>query len=117
MAHIHNTLNTRFIYLLFTISSCFHKNRHLHFDISRSTMHIIYNQILLWVGLIFSPLLPIVVTIKLFITFYVKELILLKCCKPSTKTWRATRTVTWFLMITFIGLLLVIGLLGYILSA
>nr|CAI5856321.1 unnamed protein product [Callosobruchus analis] len=91
------------------------KQDHPHFDISRHTMQIIYNQTLFWVGFVFSPLLSIVITIKMFCLWYTRQFVL-KLCKPSSETWRAAQTQTWFQMMTFLGLLLVGGLLGYMLS-
>jgi hypothetical protein len=43
------------------------------FDIARNTLNIIYNQTLFFVGLYFSPLLALIVILKMFITFYVKK--------------------------------------------
>jgi len=43
------------------------------FDIARSTLNIIYNQTLFFVGFYFSPLLALVITLKMFITFYIRK--------------------------------------------
>ena len=43
------------------------------FDISNSAVLIIFAQTVTWIGHYFSPLLPIVFAIVLFITFYVKK--------------------------------------------
>ncbi|KAJ8963031.1 hypothetical protein NQ314_005603 [Rhamnusium bicolor] len=89
---------------------------HLHFDIAHYSMQIIYNQTLFWVGFFFSPFLAILVVIKLLLIWYVRKLVVLKFCKPSSKSWRAAQTTAWFLMMAFLSLLLVMGLLGYIMT-
>lgn len=92
------------------------KNAHLEFDIAWNTMQIIYNQTLFWVGLVFSPLLPAVVVVKLLLTWYIRYSTVIYLCKPSAKTWRAAQTSTWFLVMTFLSLLCIGGLVGYIIS-
>lgn len=88
----------------------------LEFDIAWNTMQIIYNQTLFWVGLVFVPLLPVVIVIKLFLIWYIRQFGVLCLCKPSSKTWRAAQTTTWFLVMTFLSFLLVGGFLGYVIS-
>lgn len=92
----------------------FTKNTSLEFDIAWNTMQIIYNQTLFWVGLVFSPLLPVAVVLKLFLAWYVRLGIALFLCKPSSKTWRAAQTSTWFLVMTFLSLIFIGGLIAYI---
>ena len=43
------------------------------FDISNSAVLIIFAQTVTWIGHYFSPLLPVVFAIVLFLTFYVKK--------------------------------------------
>jgi hypothetical protein len=43
------------------------------FDIARNTLNIIYNQTLFLVGFYFSPLLALIVTLKMFLTFYIRK--------------------------------------------
>lgn len=80
-------------------------------------MQIIYNQTLFWVGFFFSPFLAVIVLFKLLVMWYVRTIIVLKFCRPSSKTWRAAQTTTWFLMMSFLSLLLVLALLGYIITS
>lgn len=42
------------------------------FDISRGSLGLIYNQILLSVGLFFSPFLAVIVIVKMILIFYIK---------------------------------------------
>jgi len=43
------------------------------FDIARGTLNIIYNQTLFIVGFYFSPLLALVIVLKMFVTFYIRK--------------------------------------------
>ncbi|XP_067935144.1 transmembrane channel-like protein 7 isoform X2 [Watersipora subatra] len=78
------------------------------FDIARNTMAIIYNQFLLWLGIYYSPLLTVVVVIKLWITFYFKRVTVMNSCIPTTKPWRAAKMHTVFLGLLFIGFIVCI---------
>jgi len=66
--------------------------------------------------LVVSPLLPVVVVIKLFFTWYIRQCVVLYLCKPSVRSWRAAQTSTWFLVMAFLSLLCIGGVLGYIVS-
>lgn len=86
------------------------------FDIARSTLNIIYNETLFIVGFYFSPLLALVVVLKMFVTFYIRKLGLLHSCRPSTRPWRAAQTQTFFLVLSFVASLMALILLGYIIT-
>ncbi|KAF2879289.1 hypothetical protein ILUMI_26881 [Ignelater luminosus] len=85
-----------------------------NFDIAKYTLNLMYNQTLFWVGLYFSPLLSVVVVLKLFCTWYIRRTCVLHFCQPSSKSWRAAQTQTWFLILSFISLVLVLIAHGYI---
>lgn len=78
----------------------------LEFDISRNTLHLIYNQTLLWAGLFFCPLIPLIVLLKMTIMFYIQKLIVLKCLRPDDRPWRAAQTETVFFALTLVSLIL-----------
>ncbi|XP_050297995.1 transmembrane channel-like protein 3 isoform X2 [Anthonomus grandis grandis] len=103
--------------LLYFIYKLLKTTSSLEFDIAWNTMQIIYNQTLFWMGLMFSPILPIVMVIKLFLTWYIRLFIALFLCRPSAKTWRAAQTSTWFLVMTFLSFTVITGVLGYIISS
>jgi len=86
------------------------------FDIARGTLNIIYNQTLFIVGFYFSPLLALVVVLKMFITFYIRKHGLLHSCQPSIRPWRAAQTQTLFLVLSFVASLMALILLGYIVT-
>ncbi|NXD30286.1 TMC7 protein, partial [Spelaeornis formosus] len=85
---------------------------HKEFEISDNVLEIIYGQTICWIGTFFSPLLPAIATIKYFIIFYVKKIVLIHTCKPATRPIRASSSNFFFLVVLLIGLLLAFIPLG-----
>lgn len=85
-----------------------------NFDISQNSLGLIFNQTLLWIGLLFSPLLALVLVIKMALTFYVKKTTIIYLCRSPKHMWRSAQTQTLYLVFTFLSLLGVILTLGYI---
>ncbi|KAM9305535.1 transmembrane channel-like protein 5 [Gastrophryne carolinensis] len=83
------------------------------FDIARNVLDLIYAQTLAWIGIFFSPLLPIIQMIKIFIIFYVKRVSLMMNCTPPRRAWRASHMTTIFIFLlffpSFIGVLCMIA--------
>ncbi|KAI8429291.1 hypothetical protein MSG28_007792 [Choristoneura fumiferana] len=59
------------------------------FNIAYNSLTIIYNQAVLWFGMLFSPLLAVAVALKFLLLFYVKRECALRACQPARKIWRA----------------------------
>ncbi|NWX26936.1 TMC7 protein, partial [Notiomystis cincta] len=76
------------------------------FVISDNVLEIIYGQTICWIGTFFSPLLPAIATIKYFIIFYIKKIVLIHTCKPAARPIRASSSNFFFLLVLLIGLLL-----------
>ena len=97
------------------------------FDIAAKTMHLLHAQAVAWMGLYFCPLIPSLLCLIYFVTFYLEKVcrkkseqmyvrstistIILQLnlkmnCRYSTKAWRAsqTQTVLYILcLILFLG--------------
>ncbi|XP_033373795.1 transmembrane channel-like protein 7 isoform X2 [Parus major] len=82
------------------------------FEISDNVLEIIYGQTICWIGTFFSPFLPAIATIKYFIIFYVKKIVLIHTCKPAARPVRASSYNFFFLVVLLIGLLLAFIPLG-----
>ncbi|XP_035258703.1 transmembrane channel-like protein 5 isoform X1 [Anguilla anguilla] len=72
------------------------------FDIARNVLNLIYAQTLAWIGIYFSPLLPVLQMIKLFIMFYLKKVSLYQNCQPPRRYGRAAQMQTIFIALLFI---------------
>ncbi|XP_059413265.1 transmembrane channel-like protein 5 isoform X2 [Carassius carassius] len=71
------------------------------FDIARNVLDLIYAQTLAWIGIYFSPLLPVMQVLKLFIIFYLKKVSLSMNCQPPKHTGRAAQIQTVFIALLF----------------
>ncbi|KAM4892073.1 transmembrane channel-like protein 7 isoform 3-T3 [Sylvia borin] len=85
---------------------------HKEFEISDNVLEIIYGQTICWIGTFFSPLLPAIATVKYFIIFYVKKIVLIHTRKPAARPIRASSSNFFFLVVLLIGLLLAFIPLG-----
>ncbi|KYQ53102.1 Transmembrane channel-like protein 5 [Trachymyrmex zeteki] len=86
------------------------------FDIARSTLNLIYNQMLFWMGFYFSPSISIMIVIKLIFTFYVKRYELKRYYQGPSQPWRAAQTQTLFLALTFLSIIVILFMIGYVIT-
>ncbi|XP_052263365.1 transmembrane channel-like protein 7 isoform X2 [Dreissena polymorpha] len=93
--------------------NCFKSWGYPEFEIGRNTLNLIYSQALCWLGTYFSPMLSLIMIIKLFIIFYVKRFSVVMNCKPSLRPWRASRAHTIFLSFLLLFYLLTLGAIAY----
>ncbi|XP_063361970.1 transmembrane channel-like protein 3 [Cydia amplana] len=80
------------------------KSRAPEFNIVFNSLTIIYNQGVLWFGMLFSPLLVVAVALKFLCLFYVKRECALRACQPARKIWRAAQTQTVLYMLVTMSL-------------
>ncbi|XP_069036968.1 transmembrane channel-like protein 5 isoform X1 [Lepisosteus oculatus] len=71
------------------------------FDIARNVLDLIYAQTLAWIGIYFSPLLPVIQIIKFFLMFYLKKVSLMQNCQPPRRLGRAAQIQTIFILLLF----------------
>lgn len=103
------------------------------FDISYACLNLVLNQMFMWLGMVYAPILPVIVTVKMAIVFYVKvsyskssspfcdsndfiqqKLAVIHFCKAPSKLWRTSQTQTLFMVLTFLTLFAVTIINGYI---
>lgn len=83
------------------------------FDMTHSSLGLVFNQFILWVGLPFSPFLCILSVMKFVFMFYIMKFTLIKCCKAPGKLWKSKQIQTFFLVgifTTLVGVFVTIGL-------
>ena len=49
------------------------------FDMPKNVMDVLYNQALCWIGIFFSPFIPLFITAKLFLFFWIKRVRFIFC--------------------------------------
>ncbi|XP_047143214.1 transmembrane channel-like protein 7 isoform X1 [Hydra vulgaris] len=83
------------------------------FDISRNALDLIYSQAVCWLGTFHCPLLPVIVVLKLMITFYAKKFSLIHNCRPTMRPFKARKMNLVFLVLLFMMLVFVVIVTGY----
>lgn len=71
------------------------------FDVARNVLELINAQTLIWIGIYFSPLLPVIQILKFLILFYVKKVSLTQNCQPPRRSGRAAQMQTIFIALLF----------------
>uniref|UniRef100_A0A8D2LA99 Transmembrane channel-like protein n=1 Tax=Varanus komodoensis TaxID=61221 RepID=A0A8D2LA99_VARKO len=74
------------------------------FMVPSNVLDLVYGQTLCWTGALFCPLLPVLNTFKFIAIFYLKKLSLFSNCRPAEKTFRASSSNFFFLLVLLIGL-------------
>ncbi|KAJ1128800.1 hypothetical protein NDU88_007175 [Pleurodeles waltl] len=74
------------------------------FAVPINILDIVDEQTVVWIGLFYAPLLPLINSIFLFITFYTKKYMLFRLCQPSKKLFRASSSKFFFQFVLLLGL-------------
>ncbi|XP_074081158.1 transmembrane channel-like protein 8 isoform X2 [Macrotis lagotis] len=87
------------------------------FLVPKNVLDIVAGQTVTWMGLFYCPLLPLLSSIFIFFTFYVKKYTLLRNCKPSPRLFQASSATFFFQLVLLLGLLVASVPLLYVISS
>ncbi|XP_043570812.1 transmembrane channel-like protein 7 isoform X2 [Chiloscyllium plagiosum] len=74
------------------------------FLIPENVLDIVDGQTIVWIGMFYSPLLPLLNIVKYFIIFYVKKHSLYNYCRPGKRLFRASSSKIFFQLVLLFGL-------------
>ncbi|CAK6973423.1 transmembrane channel-like protein 7 [Scomber scombrus] len=84
-----------------------------HFLIPFNVLDLVYAQTVSWVGVYYCPLLPLIGTITLIVTLYIKKFMVLHCCEAEQRMFRASSSSVLFYFMLLLGLLMATVTLGF----
>lgn len=87
------------------------------FLVPKNVLDIVAGQTITWMGLYYCPLLPLLQSAFIFLTFYLKKYTLLRNSRASIRRFRASSSTFFFQLVLLLGLLLAAGPLGYVVSS
>ncbi|XP_062930591.1 transmembrane channel-like protein 7 isoform X1 [Mobula hypostoma] len=74
------------------------------FIITENILNIVNGQTIVWIGMFYSPLLPVFNAIKCIITFYMRKHSLYNYCRPARRLFRASSSKIFFQLTLLFGL-------------
>ncbi|XP_054636142.1 transmembrane channel-like protein 7 isoform X2 [Dunckerocampus dactyliophorus] len=83
-----------------------------HFLVPFNVLDLVYAQTVSWVGVYFCPLLPLIGTLTLMATFYIKKFTVLRCCVAEKRMFRASNASVLFHFMLLLGLTMAAATLG-----
>lgn len=86
------------------------------FLVPKNVLDIVAGQTITWMGLFYCPLLPLLNSVFIFLTFYIKKYTLMRNSKASPRRFRASSSTFFFQLVLILGLLLAVVPLGYVVS-
>ncbi|XP_020744670.2 transmembrane channel-like protein 8 isoform X2 [Odocoileus virginianus] len=87
------------------------------FLVPKNVLDIVEGQTVTWMGLFYCPLLPLLNSVFIFLTFYIKKYTLLRNSRASPRRFRASSSIFFFQLVLLLGLLLAAAPLGYVVSS
>ncbi|XP_008561733.1 PREDICTED: transmembrane channel-like protein 8 [Galeopterus variegatus] len=87
------------------------------FLVPKNVLDIVAGQTVTWMGLFYCPLLPLLNSVFIFLTFYIKKYTLLSNSRASPRLFRASSSTFFFQLVLLLGLLLAAVPLGYVVSS
>ncbi|XP_053562020.1 transmembrane channel-like protein 8 [Bombina bombina] len=87
------------------------------FQVSQNVLDVVYGQTLVWGGLFYAPLLPLLNVIFIWITFYIKKFTLYRLCGVSQQLFRASSSKIFFHFVLFLGLMTIFLPLIYMVTS
>ncbi|XP_056227612.1 transmembrane channel-like protein 7 [Seriola aureovittata] len=84
-----------------------------HFPITLYVLDLVYSQTGSWVGMYYCPLLPLIGTVTLVATFYIKKFMVLRCCVAEHRMFRASTSSVLFHFMLLLGLLMAATTVGF----
>ncbi|XP_072795797.1 transmembrane channel-like protein 8 isoform X1 [Vicugna pacos] len=87
------------------------------FLVPKNVLDIVEGQTVTWMGLFYCPLLPLLNSVFIFLTFYMKKYTLLRNSRASLRRFRASSSTFFFQLVLILGLLLAAVPLGYVVSS
>ncbi|MGH0132244.1 UNVERIFIED_CONTAM: hypothetical protein FKN15_049481 [Acipenser sinensis] len=86
------------------------------FLVPLNVLNIVYSQTLTWTGLFYCPLLPLLNSAMLFLTFYIKKFSLYNNCQPAKRMFRSSSSSVFFQCVLLLGLFLALVSVGVSIS-
>ncbi|KAG7485437.1 transmembrane channel 7 [Solea senegalensis] len=83
-----------------------------HFLIPFNVLDLVYSQTVSWVGIYYCPLLPLIGTVTLVATFYIKKFTVLRCCVAEDRMFRASTSSVLFHFMLLLGLIMAATTVG-----
>ncbi|RUS82725.1 hypothetical protein EGW08_009505, partial [Elysia chlorotica] len=86
------------------------------FDLPIQVLDIVYSQTLCWIGMFFTPLLPAITFVKVFIFFFLKKFELVYVAQAPDNAYGASRSYSFFQSVLLFSFIVISSLLGFMIG-